>query len=64
MTGPNPPTPATRTNSPEDPVMADHQNELNIHLTLRRVIGAPVQRVYAAWTDPELLKQLLATLGN
>ncbi len=29
-------------------------------LTLRRVIDAPVQRVYAAWTDPELLKQWLA----
>ena len=32
-------------------------------LTLRRVIDAPVQRVYAAWTDPELLKQWLAP-GN
>ncbi len=29
-------------------------------LTLRRVIDAPVQRVYAAWTDPELLRQWLA----
>ena len=61
MTGPNPPTPATRTNRPEDPVMADHQDEPNIHLTLERVIDAPVQRVYAAWTDPELLKQWLAS---
>jgi uncharacterized protein YndB with AHSA1/START domain len=40
--------------------MADHQNEPDIHLTLERVIDAPVQRVYAAWTDPELLKQWLA----
>ena len=32
-------------------------------LTLQRVIDAPVQRVYAAWTDPELLKQWLAP-GN
>ncbi len=29
-------------------------------LTLRRVIDAPVQRVYASWTDPELLTQWLA----
>ena len=29
-------------------------------LTLRRVIDAPVQRVYAAWTDPKLLRQGLA----
>lgn len=60
MTGPTQPTPATPTNRPEDPVMADHQNEPDIHLTLERVIDAPVQRVYAAWTDPELLKQWLA----
>ncbi len=43
--------------------MADHQGEPNTYLTLRRVIDAPVQRVYAAWTDPELLKQWLAP-GN
>ncbi|MYA09809.1 MAG: hypothetical protein F4060_02390 [Holophagales bacterium] len=29
-------------------------------LTLRRVIDAPVERIYAAWTDPGLLKQWLA----
>ena len=29
-------------------------------LTLRRVIDAPVERVYAAWTDPELLRRWLA----
>ena len=29
-------------------------------LTLRRVIEAPVERVYAAWTDPELLRRWLA----
>ena len=43
--------------------MVEHQSEPNIHLTLRRVIDAPVQRVYAAWTDPELLRQWLAP-GN
>ena len=32
-------------------------------LRLQRVIDAPVQRVYTAWTDPELLKQWLAP-GN
>ncbi len=32
-------------------------------LTLRRVTDAPIQRVYAAWTDPELPKQWLAP-GN
>ena len=43
--------------------MAKHLDEPNIYLTLRRVIDAPVQRVYAAWTDPELLRQWLAP-GN
>ena len=32
-------------------------------LTLRRVIEAPVERVYAAWTDPKLLRRWLAP-GN
>ena len=32
-------------------------------LTLRCVIDAPVQRVYAAWTDPEVLRQWLVP-GN
>lgn len=36
MTGPSTPARATHTNSPEDPVMADHHDEPNIHLTLRR----------------------------
>ena len=57
MTGPGKQTRAARTNSSEDPVMAEHQDEPNIHLTLKRVIDAPVQRVYAACTDPELLRQ-------
>ena len=63
MTGPRLPTRATRMTSSEDPVMVEHQSEPNIHLTLRRAIDAPVQRVYAAWTDPELLRQWLAP-GN
>ena len=60
MTGPGKQTRAARTNSSEDPVMAEHQDEPNIHLPLKRVIDAPVQRVYAACTDPELLRQWLA----
>ena len=43
--------------------MAEHRVEPNIYLTLRRVIDAPTQRAYAAWTDPELLRQWLAP-GN
>ena len=36
--------------------MAEHrQDERNIYLTLHRTINAPVEKVYAAWTDPELL---------
>ena len=31
-----------------------------IYLTLRRTIDAPVETVYAAWTDPEILCQWLA----
>ena len=60
MTGPTQPTRATRTNNSEDSVMANHHEAPNVHLTLRRVIDAPVQRVYSAWTDPKLLKQWLA----
>ena len=63
MTGPRLPTRAIPTNSSEDPAMAEHQGEPNIYLTLRRVIDAPVQRVYEGWTDPELLRQWLAP-GN
>ena len=37
--------------------------ERNICLTLHRVIGAPVEAVYAAWTDPEMLRRWLAP-GN
>ena len=35
-------------------------DERSIYLTLRRTIDAPVQAVYAAWTDPNLLRQWLA----
>ena len=32
----------------------------NIRLTLRRVIDAPVEAVYTAWTEPEQLRRWLA----
>ena len=35
----------------------------NIYLTLHRVIDAPVETVYAAWTEPEMLRRWLAP-GN
>lgn len=35
-------------------------NEPSIYLTLHRVIDAPVERVYAAWTDPDVLRRWLA----
>ena len=34
--------------------------ERNIYLTLRRVIDAPVEAVYTAWTEPEQLRRWLA----
>ena len=34
--------------------------ERDVYLPLRRVIDAPVERVYAAWTDPALLRRWLA----
>ena len=37
--------------------------ERRIYLTLHRVIGAPVEAVYAAWTEPEMLSRWLAP-GN
>ncbi len=37
--------------------------EPNIYLTLHRVIDAPVEAVYAAWTEPEMLRRWLAP-GN
>ena len=37
---------------------AEHRlDERNIYLTLHRTINAPVEKVYAAWTDPELLRR-------
>ncbi|MDE0702818.1 MAG: SRPBCC domain-containing protein [Rhodospirillaceae bacterium] len=35
----------------------------NVSLTLHRVIDAPVEAVYAAWTEPEMLRRWLAP-GN
>ena len=41
--------------------MTDHQtDEKDIYLTLHRTIDAPVETVFAAWTDPDLLSQWLA----
>ena len=41
--------------------MAEHRpDEPDIYLTLHRTIDAPVEAVYAAWTDPELLRRWLA----
>ena len=41
--------------------MTGQQNGTNdIYLTLNRVIYAPIETVYAAWTDPEVLRQWLA----
>ena len=40
--------------------MAKPTDVSNIHLTLCRVIDAPVERVYAAWTTPELLQRWFA----
>ncbi len=40
--------------------MTVRTDECDIYLTLRRTIDAPVDTVYAAWTDPELLRQWLA----
>ena len=37
--------------------------EGNVYLTLHRTIDAPVEAVYAAWTEPELLRRWLAP-GN
>ncbi len=34
--------------------------ERNICLTLHRAIDAPVEAVYAAWTEPEMLRRWLA----
>ena len=48
MTDPEPPAGAT---------------ERSIYLTLHRVIDAPVEAVYAAWTEPEMLRRWLAP-GN
>ena len=37
--------------------------ERSIYLTLHRVIDAPVEAVYGAWTEPEMLRRWLAP-GN
>ena len=37
-----------------------HPTEPDINLTLHRVIDAPVEAVYAAWTDPSILERWFA----
>ena len=43
--------------------VAESPSEQNIYLTLHRVIDAPVEAIYAAWTDPAMLRRWLAP-GN
>ncbi len=41
--------------------MSDRRpDETGIFLTMHRIIDAPVEAVYAAWTDPEMLRRWLA----
>ena len=41
--------------------MAEHQPDVQeIYLTLHRTINAPVETVYAAWTDPEVMRRWFA----
>ena len=41
--------------------IAGHQpDETGSYLTLHRTINAPVEKVYAAWTDPDLLRRWFA----
>ena len=44
-----------------EPSAGDAQR--SIYLTLHRVIDAPVEAVYSAWTEPEMLRRWLAP-GN
>ena len=43
-----------------DPGPSGANGERHIYLALRRVIDAPVEAVYAAWTDAALLRRWLA----
>lgn len=38
----------------------EQPSETEIYTTLHRLIDAPIKTVYAAWTDPSVLKQWLA----
>ena len=41
--------------------MTEHQpDRREVYLTLHRTIEAPVETVYAAWTDPELMRRWFA----
>lgn len=58
MTEFKPPAQTTGQSNTEIQDMAEHrQDERNVYLTLHRTINAPVEKVYAAWTDPELLRR-------
>jgi uncharacterized protein YndB with AHSA1/START domain len=43
--------------------VAEQPSKQSVYLTLHRVIDAPVEAVYAAWTDPAMLRRWLAP-GN
>ena len=44
--------------------MAEHEpDEREVSLTLHRTLDAPVEAVYAAWTDPETMRQWFAPGG-
>ncbi|MDE0150365.1 MAG: SRPBCC domain-containing protein [Rhodospirillaceae bacterium] len=61
MTDPDPGVPnpgQTRTGAGD--TAGRRPDDGNIYLTLHRIIAAPVETVYAAWTDPDLLRQWLA----
>ena len=49
-----------RTAHPEDRGKVGQPSEAHIYLTLYRVIDAPIEAVYGAWTEPELLRRWLA----
>ena len=51
---------AGKTRSGAGGTAKDRPEEASVYLTLHRTIDAPVETVYAAWTDPELLRQWLA----
>ena len=61
MTDPDPPAPTVARTHTGATGMAKHQSdERGIYLKLRRTVDAPVETVYAAWTDPEVMRRWFA----